>query len=293
MITLRPAVTYHLSESGLTVFDCRWTCARRMGIGDRVVVVAALQQLQRCGYNVAALRNAEDEPLFSAGAIPAPHPISSCRYIPWTGHVMEVPLGMTLEDCEKVDDMSYHPIERALWGLGLDFYAEDAFALSLVSGKRRKLDVVAWMPIEYTRAQTKILPNEWQSILEGKPGEIVLWCALHDQPAAMELVRGFPADLARRISLRSASSLNDWIAGVESAREAVVPNSGGLWIGIGAGVPLTIVQRPPYDIPHQRMWQAYPHWFENPNAHTFVSLPDFSGQQFPRHQYPVARNVSG
>jgi len=262
----QPAIEFEVARAGgLTVFDCRWNTPRRMGIGDKIVVCAAIQQIAAAGIRVAALWNPADEELFRLMSIPAPGGETIGSLIPWTDHVMAIPVGMTGPEVDRVDAACRHPIERALWGIGLDQYAGDTPDFLLKTGAKKKRTTLLWSPVEISRNYFRIEAAEWVAILEAELARnpdvqtIELYCAINDQPRAFDILRNLPVELAKRIHIRSALTLSAWVDACASARTVITAHNGCLWVAIGAGAAIHAVQREPH-IPHHAMWAVKPGW---------------------------------
>lgn len=297
MITIRPSVEYELSDSGPTVFDCRWNTPRRMGVGDKVVACAAIQQVSAAGYDVSAFCNLEDERLFDLFGIRYPRP-GFRRVIPWTDHVMAVPIGATMDDANAADWQAAHPVERALWGIGLDRLSKPHPDYTIDHKGKKKAATIAWSPIEFTRRKYKITAAEWERALSpeveklGGGCRVVCWCALRDQPEAISIVQNFPVELSGKITVRSAGSLADWVNGMASADKIVSANTGGMWIGLGLPVPMLVVQREP-TIPHQAMWQARPGWNSGRVSIMLLDAVHLApSSPFPRERIATGRRIA-
>lgn len=263
----QPAIEFEVARAGgLTVFDCRWNTPRRMGIGDKIVVCAAIQQIAAAGIRVAALWNPADEELFRLMSIPAPGGETIGSLIPWTDHVMAIPVGMTGPEVDRVDAACRHPIERALWGIGLHCFSKPTPEYAWdVPAKRKRPGILAWCPVEISRRYCPITTDEWKPLIERLMDEhgiqhIELWCGMREQPAAFDFISLLPARLlAQRITIRSAFTMREWIEQFLGAACILTANTAGLWIALGLPVPAVVVQRTA-TIPHMALWQARPGW---------------------------------
>lgn len=269
---IRPLVEYNVCPDRLTIFDCRWNTPRRMGIGDRLIVCAAIQHVSwnswRGGINtnIGAMCHDRDKEMFSLAGIPTYDQFPDAAWVvPWRDHVMCVPIGMVLADCEKADAEARHPVERALWGIGLDQYAEATPELRLEVTNKKKGATLLWSPVEISRDYFRIEAAEWITILEAELARnpdvqtIELYCAINDQPRAFDILRNLPVELAKRIHIRSALTLSAWVDACASARTVITAHNGCLWVAIGAGAAIHAVQREPH-IPHHAMWAVKPGW---------------------------------
>jgi hypothetical protein len=256
-----------------------------MGIGDKLVVCAAIRQIESAGFFVSAQRNDSDAEIFDLCGINHIQNTRDWRVIPWTDHVMAVPFGMGQDDMALVDSESSHPVERALWSIGLDRYAKPSPTFSIKHRGKKKAATIAWSPIEVSRAPCGITPQEWEPILSGmmNPQTTVdLWCATSDQPKAFDLIRDFSPTVAKRIRIRSASSFGRWADGMASCETVLAANTGGLWVGIGIGSTVTVVQHPA-TFPHAAMWQARA-W---PGV-SVVEIPDNGARRLPVEPWRVS-----
>lgn len=266
MIQHRPSTAYILPDAGTpVVFDCRWNTPRRLGIGDKLIAIAAIQQMKQAGVEASAMANESDAPMFKAADIVLRDDIGNGAAVPWTDHVMCVPMGCDNEDCEAADVQSRHPVERALWGIGLDRFAQPTPAFRLRHQGKKKPETLSWSPIEISRAPNKITSAEWESVLDeiifthAGIQRIELLCAIRDQPEAISIVMRFRPTLAKKITVYSASGFEDWINRIASAWKVLTANTGAMWAAVGVGAWLTVCQRPA-TFPHMAMWQARREW---------------------------------
>lgn len=242
-------------------------------MGDKLVAIAAIQSVASAGFAVAAFRNRLDEEMFSAAGIPQAVPDDRAMCIPWTDHVMAIPPGMVPEEIAVADSTAAHPVERALWGIGLDRFARPTPGLRLSHNGKKKAATVAWSPIETSRAPYRITAEEWKPILTGFAAQaeaVELVCALRDQPEAFALVSEMDAAIAKKTAIVSCSSFASLVERIGSAAAILAANSGPMWIALGTGSPCTVVQREA-TFPHMAMWQARDGWMEGFMA---VELPD-------------------
>lgn len=259
----QPPTAFELSGSGLNVFDCRWDSPRRMGIGDRIVVGAAIQQIASAGYKVAVLCNPRDRELFDLMNISVLPEADSL--IPWTDHVMAAPIGTTNNEMDAIDLLCRHPVERALWGIGLHHLSKPMPDYRWnIPPRRKRRGVLAWCPVEISRRHSPITSDEWREQLERLTTEysiqqVELWCGTREQPGAFELISLLPANLARNITIRSAFTLREWLEQFMGAACILTANTAGLWVALGLPVPLVVAQREA-TIPHMALWQARPGW---------------------------------
>lgn len=238
-----------------------------MGIGDKIVAIAAIQQIARAGFSVVAMRNPQDEELFSCMGIVRAFPDSppNARVVPCRDHVMASPIGATQEECSSADLACRHPVERALWGLGLERFALPTPDYTIEAGHKKRPETLLWSPVEISRAPNAITPPEWEraltQVLLDRPHlkRIELLCAVRDQPTAFAIVKELRPALAARITIRSASGFHDWADAVSAAGKVLTANTGTMWVAIGLKSDLTVAQRPA-TIPHAAMWQARPEW---------------------------------
>lgn len=256
------------------VADCAWTCKRRMGIGDKVVVVGALQALQAAGFDVAArwwwsAWDDADDWLFKASGIPQFDPYAAGAdgrsLLDLRGHCMEIPIGNTQEDADAADLRAPHPVWRVLWNHGLEEYALPTPRVRLKPRPRHPIDAPLWFPLEVSRGGNPISAEAWEAALLDlckRRGRVHVCCAAREWCAVAGIVSRL-SEWTRRTCLYggfvSPGGPDALLSAVAAAPEILCGNSGPMWLAIATDTPCTVLQRPPTG-PHSTMWQASPRW---------------------------------
>ena len=243
--------------------DCRWNCTRRMGIGDKAVVVGALQELKRGGVDVAARWNEADGWLFEAGFIrqwQEGEETDGRNYLPMRDHCMAVPQGETLATVEAIDEAAPHPIWRVLWGMGLEGYADETKPRLHLVGNTWGGAGAIWFPIEVSRGGDAVPMEFWDwavRTMSRRWGRVTMACAHGEE----ERCRAIRSQLSRegREAVEECPWAGkrpaDMLYRVSTADAVLTGNSGALWLSIGVNTPVWCIQRR-QEIPHGKMWQA-------------------------------------
>ena len=252
-----------IDPSRPVIADCRFSCERRMGIGDKVVVVGALQALAAAGFDVRARWNDGDDWLFFASGI-REWTGEAGALLPMRGHCMEIPVAATQEDADTADLSAPHPVWRVLWNHGLEEYAPPTPDVRLFPSLRSGWRAPLWFPIEVSRARNPIPPEAWERPLvelADTYGPAIACCAPGQFRAASEIL----SRLSRRArgcvkeGLSCPGGPGDLLSAIAAAPHVLTGNSGPMWLAMATRTPLTVLQRPA-DTPHAAMWNARPGW---------------------------------
>jgi hypothetical protein len=280
-----PALIYPLKTPML--FDCRFSTERRMGIGDQICLIAALQAVaKKTGGGVSVLYDADypaSETLFKASGLPCTTRKPSGVYttIPHRHHLFEsaingvVPLHGEQTGC---------PVSQPLFNFGWsDAIPTPPFTLQLSPNERdietaQKItgghnNIIACSPLEISRGNSAITPQVWREVLreafENVPrGTIALFgCSTAERGKMKSFIRDIRLDIDCRIV---TESIGAWLAIIQRSRHYYTGNTSGMWLAMATQTPTTVMQTPERHLPHNRMWNYKPSWgFENVHTRFF------------------------
>ncbi len=258
-----PAPTrFPLPPGSSVLADCRWNCERRMGLGDKIVTIGALQALRKAGFRVSALCNPADLWMFRAAGLLPDWGASFDALLPVRDHCMAIPPGATQEDAEAADLAAKNPVARVLWGWGLEEYAPDAPAVHLDIAPAAPLDFAigcaVWFPVEVSRRRFPVSLDAWEKALRRVlrvKDTILALSSTAERDAANAIIAALPQDIQCRVFPQLPPNPAAAASLVAAAGLVVTGNSGGMWMALSTGTPCLVCQRPP-DNPHAAMWQA-------------------------------------
>lgn len=287
-------------------FDLRWNCARRVGLGDKIVaLMAAKQYAQALNRPIGIEVNDEDAPIATLCGLRllehineeerVPRGIASKQsvIIPLRDHPMAHPLGANPYDVEGAEITAHSPLARVLYGWGLFSISQGgssplrAFKPPSRANRKNTLDNIGWSPLEVSRKGWGIEPADWWRVLDeaidGGAVTITATCRTSDEAELRELVDSAPRHIRERITCKPTATLGEWYALMLTADRWITSNSGGLWVALQSpSLPITVVQRVP-ETAHQALWTARPSWSD---GLSIVSLPSLPAQQEQRPTFP-------
>lgn len=261
------------------LFDCRLNCARRMGIGDHICLVSAIQMVaDKVGrHNVTVAYNptypGSTDVFGMSGLATVNYPDAAAHgatLIPCRGHIMESPIGCDMP-CLYGEEQG-NPIAQILYNWGWHILMPlRAVRLRLYPGaaaiaRAREIaiafhagGVCTCTPLEVSRGNDDCDWNAWSAVLRRVDAQhtILFGCA----PAERGKIAGAVA--AMRLPHRTAiiaEPLATWRALIDVARKNFTGNSSGMWLAIGSRARTTLLQHSCRGHAHNAMWDLKPSW---------------------------------
>lgn len=271
------------------LFDCRLRgcdgSARRMGLGDQIVLAAFVQNVARIvgGSLVDVVYDARypgatdvwDMSRLNACPLPGEEELKAPGYtvVPMRNHILESPIGRG-GPCTYGEHQGY-PGAQIAFNLGwqdivpwrpveivLDPFDEGRMAaldhLSQIDGGT----VIACQPIEVSRENQTATADLWRAVLVDLnrryyQARFVVGCAPHQRQQAVTFMAstGIPLPV-----WTLCDTLPVWTAILGRAQHIVTGNTSGLWLGLSTPTPMTVVGDAGARGSHSRMWDVKPSW---------------------------------
>lgn len=272
-----PPIVYSFTPPFL--FDCRLRTDRRMGIGDQLCLLSAIQAVaDRVGLdNVRVWYDAEHSgsaAVFGMSGLPAFDPGSSAEYpvghtiIPCRGHIMESAFGNVCP-CLYGEEQG-NPVEQILWGWGWHkLIGGHGVKLRLTpdGGAIKRAGEIAGQyaplatctPLEISRHNNDCNVSAWKHLLllVNDAKTILFGCAPSERVQLSAMIE------AMRLPCKTAiisEPLPVWKALVDLASENYTGNSCGMWLAFASITKTYLLQHETPEHRHNTMWNYKPKW---------------------------------
>ncbi len=261
------------------LFDCRLNCERRMGIGDQLCLVSAIQMVaDKVGggnillaYDPAYPGSAD---VFSMAGLPCTTDPAGARpdatLIPCRGHIMECPLN-TDRPClygeaqgNPIAQILYnwgwhglfagHPVRLRLTPSNAAIARAEAITAGITGG------IVTCTPLEVSRGNHDCSVDAWISALleHCNPESTILFgCSVADRPKMEQFVGAMALPHSTEII---TEALPVWKAIVDLAAVNITGNTSGMWLAIGSHTQTCLLQHSDLVHRHNQMWDYKPEW---------------------------------
>ena len=272
-----PPIIYDFTPPFL--FDCRIKSPRRMGIGDQILLMAAIQRVaDKVGGQGVTVWYDPDYPgsraVWELGGLNA-LPVESTQecppgnVIPCRHHFFESPIspghcclygestGIPLDEIfflwgwhklfqgVSIRPRLYPPVDAETQGGGIALEYPEGF--------------VTCTPLEVSRMNNDSPPDVWGRLLtatsRGLP--ILFGCALHENGQLHGMIDAMSLQQPHRIL---NVPLAVWLALVNRAALNYTGNSAGMWLALASRTKTFLMQGGADNHKHNRMWNFKPSW---------------------------------
>lgn len=263
------------------LFDCRLHPVRRMGIGDQICLLAAIQTVAdrvgsdnvRVWYDAAYPGSAD---VFVMGGLDASDPGDTPLYpagyavIPCRGHIMEAPIGDRLP--APYGEQHGNPVRQVYYNLGWHgLFCDRAIRLRLIpsaAALARALAIaeqhaggkVTCTPLEVSRHNNDCDSIVWRNVLLRycpHASAIMFGCSMADRPEMEQFVGAMALPHSTEII---TEALPVWKALVDLSDCNFTGNTAGMWLAIGSHARTCVLQHSDPAHRHNRMWDCKPGW---------------------------------
>lgn len=272
-----PPIVYDFRPPFL--FDCRLHCERRMGIGDQLCLVAAIQGVaERVGadnvtisYNPAYPGSAD---VFAMSGLPlTTDPATASQdatLIPCRGHIMECPIN-TDRPC-LYGEARGNPIAQILYNWGWHCLITcnpvrlhltpppAAIARAKAIASHYPAGVITCSPLEVSRGNHDCDITAWKATLLkycSKENTILFGCSKADIPRLTAMVKAMRLPYVTEIV---TEPLPIWKALIDLSDAAFTGNSCGMWLAIASHTRTYLLQHSDPAHRHNSMWDCKPGW---------------------------------
>ena len=263
------------------LFDCRLHCSRRMGIGDQLCLLSAIQSIaDRVGsknvqiwYDRAYPGSAD---VFGMGGLTAVDPGASPAWpsghtvIPCRGHIMEAPIGDRLP--APYGEQHGNPVRQVYYNLGWHgLFSDRAIRLRLIPSppaiaRARAIaaqhagGMVTCTPLEVSRHNNDCDSAAYRdALLRYCPhaSMILFGCSVADRPEMEQFAGAMALPHSTEII---TEALPVWKALVDLAAVNITGNTSGMWLAIGSHTKTFLLQHSDPAHRHNQMWDYKPEW---------------------------------
>ena len=272
-----PPIVYDFRPPFL--FDCRLNCDRRMGIGDQLCLVSAIQMVaDKVGQGNVLLAYDPAYPgsadVFGMAGLPLTTDPAGARpdatLIPCRGHIMECPLN-TDRPC-LYGEMQGNPIAQILYNWGWHgLFAGHPVRLRLTPPNAAIAraeaitagitgGIVTCTPLEVSRGNHDCSVDAWRAALleHCNPESTILFgCSKADMPQMQAMMRDMRLPHVTEIV---TEPLPVWKALIDLSDAVFTGNSCGMWLAIGSMTPAYVLQHTDPAHAHNLMWDIKPRW---------------------------------
>jgi hypothetical protein len=260
------------------LFDCRINSTRRMGVGDQLCLVAAIQAVAdyvghdnvRVWYDPAypgseAVWGMSGLLISARGTeYPSGHTVIPCR-----GHIME----RGDEPC-LYGEQQGSPIGQVFYNWGWHgLFRANPIRLRLTPGVRAVIRAreimqgagcspggyVTATPLEVSRHNNNCNAEAWRSALSGIPDDIpvLFGCAPNERNQLRDMIDAMA--LSGRAIIIS-EPLPVWKALIDGGQANYTGNSCGMWLSFASRTPTYLLQFADPAHQHNHMWDYKPAW---------------------------------
>jgi len=261
------------------LFDCRLNCERRMGIGDQLCLVSAIQMVaDKVGWhNVLVAYDAAypgSAAVWGMSGLPittdpaGAHP--GATLIPCRGHIMECPSN-TDRPCLYGEAMG-NPIAQILYNWGWHCLitcnpvrlhltpppSALARAKAITAGITG--GIVTCTPLEVSRGNNDCGIDAWRAALIkhcSTENTILFGCSKADIPRLKAMVETMRLPHVTRII---AEPLPVWKALIDQSAATLTGNSCGMWLAVASRTATVLLQHSDPAHRHNRMWDCKAEW---------------------------------
>jgi len=276
-----PPVIYDFSPPFL--FDFRIKSTRRMGIGDQICLLTAIQGVaDKIGpenvsiwYDPAYLGSADIFPMGGLSAIPisafsgdVQEYAKGYTVIPCRGHIMDCPLGG--EHICYYGEHTGNPLDEIYYSWGWHnlirggdvcprlYPPRDAVA----EAQRIAANIMPFVcctPLEVSRHNNNCTPEKWGEVLNQSDSQplILFGCAPKERSELESMIDGM--NLNRKYQIISVS-LQTWKALIDLASASYTGNSCGLWLSMASKTMTYLLQHDDPNHTHNHMWSWKKSW---------------------------------
>ena len=272
-----PPIVYDFCPPFL--FDCRLKCERRMGVGDQLCLVSAIQMVadKVGGHNVLVAYDPTypgSADVFGMAGLPittdpagAPPGVA---LIPCRGHIMECPLN-TDRPC-LYGEAQGNPIAQILYNWGWHgLFAGHPVRLRLTPSNAAVAraggiiagitgGVVTCTPLEISRGNRDCSVDAWRvSLLKhcNHKNTILFGCSKADAQRLQAMVQAMRLPHVTQIV---TEPLPVWKALIDLSDASFTGNSCGMWLAIGSQTRTCVLQHTDPNHAHNLMWDIKSHW---------------------------------
>ena len=265
------------------LFDCRLSSPRRMGIGDQIVLLTAIQAVAgkvgresiRVWYDPAYPGSAdvfdmggiEAQPIAGAQEYPHGYP-QGYTVIPCRGHIFE---GSPNNPSPCLHgEYTGNPMQQILWNWGWhELIGGQGIHPRLCPTGQAILDAekitggygryVTCTPMEVSRMNNNCKAEQWKRVLSSVPGDtkIIFGCALRENKEMRAMISAINTGQA---SIMLNVPLPVWKAMIDGADAHYTGNSCGMWLGMASNTLTFLLQHNQSDHAHNRMWNYKASW---------------------------------
>ena len=272
-----PPIIYSFTPPFL--FDCRLNSTRRMGIGDQLCLLSAIQAVAwRVGEDNVLIWYDADYPgsadVFGMTGLPVSSRGVSGEYpqgytvIPCRGHIMESPIRASAP-C-LYGELKGSPIAQILWGWGwhnligghsirLGLWPDRGATNRAKGVAAQYAPYVTCTPLEVSRHNNNCGVDAWRSLLmRVDPSNTILFgCGPGDkgQLSAMIAAMNLPHKGAVIVE-----PLPVWKAIIDMAWENYTGNSCGMWLSFASRTRTYLLQHDDPKHTHNMMWNYKESW---------------------------------
>lgn len=257
------------------IFDCRFATKRRMGIGDQICLLSAIQTVaEKTGGGVSIVYDPDypcSEDVFAMSGLPIStrEPSAACNVIECRHHIFEAPNG---GDCSLHAEHTGCPVSQVFFNLGWHgLFPSNAIRLRLMPGatataKAREITerfaggVCTCTPIEVSRGNDHCNAALYANMLSRfipANTHVLFGCAYSELKQLREMIAVMQPQHKYTIV---TESLPVWRAIIDAATTNVTGNSAGMWLGVASPTHTYLLQYAEVGHRHNQMWNCKPEW---------------------------------
>lgn len=261
------------------LFDCRLKTDRRMGIGDQLCLVSAIQAVaDRVGRDNVLVWYDPDYPasgeVFSMGGLPAEAPGQDAQYpqghtlIPCRGHIFDSILGSPMQALYAEQEGC--PVSGILWNLGWHKLVRgypvrleltpDGGALNQAKNiARQYAPYITATPLEVSRHNNHCTAQAWSAQLHSvdKHLTVLFGSSATEKPQTEAMMAAM--HLPHKTAIISGR-LQTWRALIDIAHENYTGNNCGMWLAFSSKTKTHLLQHDDSEHSHNQMWNYKPNW---------------------------------
>jgi len=272
-----PPVVYPFKTPFL--FDCRLKTDRRMGIGDQLCLISAIQGVaEYCGGHNVLIWYDGDYPssreVFTMSGLSAESHGEDSEYppgytiIPCRGHIFDCITGAPMQALYAEGEGS--PISGIYWNWGwhklirgypirLRLYPDQSARDEARIIAKKYTPFISAMPLEVSRSNNDCTPQAWRNLLQSvdKSITILFGSSIKEKEQTNTLIADM--NLPHKTAIIT-SRLQIWRALIDRAVENYTGNNCGMWLAFSSNIKTYLLQHEDQSHTHNYMWNYKPKW---------------------------------
>ena len=261
------------------LFDCRLKTDRRMGIGEQLCLLSAIQGVASyCGRDNILIWYDSDYPasreVFTMSGLPAEAQGQDAQYphgytiIPCKGHIFDSITGSPMQALYAEQEGC--PVSGILWNWGwhklirgypvrLELYPDKVAHEQALNIAREYRPYISAMPLEVSRSNNDCTAQAWRGLLQGVDKSItILFGSSMREKAQIEAMIKDMALPHKTVVI--TTRLQTWKAVIDMAVENYTGNNCGMWLAFASKTKTYLIQHDDPAHSHNQIWNYKAKW---------------------------------